>query len=59
MQSLLTDNGEKLVNNIEKDSGVFVHIIHSQGVDETVVLKGTSESVAKAEQMGHSCKIGI
>ena len=56
MQSLLTDNGGKLVNNIEKDSGVFVHIIHSQGVDETVVLKGTSESVAKAE---HSCKIGI
>ena len=59
MQSLLTDNGGKLVNNIEKDSGAFVHIIHSQGVEGTVVLKGTSESVAKAEQMGHSCKIGI
>ena len=47
----LTAEGGKLMKNIGKDSGAFVQIIPSQGEEQTVVLRGSVESVAKAEQM--------
>ena len=48
----LTDKSGKLVKDIKIDSRAFVDIVPSPGrAEETVVLKGTSESVGKAEQM--------
>ena len=48
----LTDMGGKLVKDIRKDNEAIVEVIPSPGrAEETVVLKGTSESVGKAEQM--------
>ena len=40
-----------MINNISKDSGAVVQIIPSQGEEGSVVLSGSAESVAKAEQM--------
>ena len=39
---LLTAEGGKLVENIKKNSGAFVQIIHSQGEEQTVMLSGSA-----------------
>ena len=48
----LTDKGGNLLKDIRKYSGTDIYLSHfSGGAVETVVLKGASESVVKAEQM--------
>ena len=47
----LVAKGGKLVNRIRRESGAIMEIIRSSEVTERVVLRGTSETVNKAEQM--------
>ena len=47
----LLGTSEMLVNDVENKSGAEVGVIRSGGEDQTVVLRGTSKSVDKAEEM--------